>query len=70
MGFLSLHQNAGRVFYFQIKQIFSYKNTLLPIKHCETLVVFRPAFWVHSTHVLVNNYGLDNFADIGALQSM
>ena len=26
IGFLSLHQNAGRVFYSQVKQVFSYKT--------------------------------------------
>ena len=30
--FLSLHQNAGQMFYSRIKQVFSYKNTFLPIK--------------------------------------
>ena len=35
-----MHQNDGQVFYSQIKQVFSYKNTFLPIKGCETLQLY------------------------------
>ena len=38
-GFLSLLQNAGWVFYSQIKQVFSYKNTFLPT------IVTQPNLW-------------------------
>ena len=39
MFFLSLHQNAGRLFYSQKIELFSLKNTFLLIKSS------RPAFW-------------------------
>ena len=32
MGFYSLHQNAGRVFYSQKSRFYSPKNTLLSVK--------------------------------------
>ena len=37
MLFFSLHQNAGWMFYFQIKQFFSYKNTFLLLKTGENI---------------------------------
>ena len=39
-GFLSLHQNNGWVFHSQTNSFFSKKNFFLPIKRCESLLLW------------------------------
>ena len=54
-GFLSLHQNAGQLFYSQKNELFFAKNKFLHIKSCESLTIKKNIFWgiKQSTSVLV-----------------